>query len=401
MFSAQPSISEVPIAEARIEPVAQRMGDMTAELEAQGRSVHDFFGGDAPRVDAGIAGGDWGQNDRGFDEMLPPPPPIPGDQRMPPSYADQGPAPRDRTVEHRQGFQQQQPQPNERWPHVNPETSSPHDDAAMPPQQPLQYQPQQYAPQQMTQEEYLQRTGNYQPPQAAPPQYAPPQPPMQTFGQARTPGEVQRDVHYGTLRNEIGEMREMLNTVINQGVGGVDPVEQFAQEVGLAEYEADRMLTAGELKQVLGKVAGSLYNETRNMVQSSTPSQTPAVDPSVEAVKANMVAQHPWLANLDGQAQHIAIAGILGSAPQGGTVPGQQGQPVPGTSVQHHVGGVRPTTFVEHGSSITQQDMGPPPRPRQTMADAIALKKSRGQHVSTAEYAMALRERGLNVPLRR
>ena len=411
MFAGAPTVEEIPISQATIESPAVRMGDVHAQLEAQGMTVNEFFGGNEPRVDASIARGDWGQNDRGFEDFVPTPPPIPGDMRLPPAYA--APAPRDRTVHHMQPPQQGVPHegpplhpaavPNQQWPFVDPTTTSPHDDAAMAP--PLQQAPpQQFAPQQMTQEEYLRRTGNYQPPPVAP---VAPQPPMQTFGQARTPGEITRDQEIGRLRNEFGEMREMLTTVIAQGGNKRDPMDQFAEEVGLNEYDVDRMLTAGELKEVLGRVAGSLYNETRNMVQSAAPSQTPAVDPSVEAVKVHMRATQPWLANLDAQAQDIAIAGMLGQGgqppvPQGGTVPGQA-PPQPGTSVQHHgnVMGQRPMTFVEHGSSVTQQDMGPPPRPRETMADVIALKKSRGQHVSTAEYAMALREKGLNVPIRR
>ena len=391
-FGTPPSISEVPVAQAIIEPPSQRMADLSMGMEAQGMSVHDFFGGNDNRIEANIAQGDWGQNDRGLEEFaamgVPTPPPIPG---VGPVLTPPSPAP--------QMVNPQQPLPLQPRPamtpggHVDAQTQSPYLDAAVAPPTPPPLVPQ-GAPVQMTQEEYLAATGNAQ---YAPAAVPPPLPvPPQVFGAARTPGEIQRDLELGQMRNDMGELKGMLQTVIANGAGG-DPTAQFASQIGLSEYDADHMLTAGEMTTILGNMAGGLYNETRDMVAASAPSQQPPVqDPRAAAVTATMVAQNPWLANLDEQAQQTAIAGMLGQG--GGNIAPTAPQ---GGSVQHHIPGAqRPMTFVEHGSSITQQDMPPRPQRQRSMADVIAAKKAVGQHVTTQELALALRERGLQVPIR-
>jgi hypothetical protein len=370
------------------------MADLSMGMEAQGMTVHDFFGGNDNRIEANIAQGDWGQNDRGLEEFaaagIPAPPPIPG---VGPVLTPPSPAPQ--MYNPQQAMPPMPPQPAlTPAGHVDATTQSPYLDAAVTPPQPPPMMPQ-GAPVQMTQEEYLAATGNAQyAPAAAPP---PPQVPPQVFGAARTPGEIQRDLELGQMRNDMGELKSMIQTVIANGAGGGNPEAQFASQIGLSEYDADHMLTAGEMTTILGNMAGGLYNETRDMVAAAAPSQQPQVqDPRAAAVTATMVAQTPWLANLDEQAQQIAIAGMLGSG--GGNIAPTVPQ---GGSVQHHIPGAqRPMTFVEHGSSITQQDMGPRPQRQRTMADVIAAKKAVGQHVTTQELAMALRERGLQVPIR-
>lgn len=374
-----PTIETVSVENAVMEPVEQRVGPMLEALEERGMTVNDFFGGNDPRIDASITQGDWGQEDRGMEAFVPPQPPVPG-QHPGEMYR---PGENETTL-----FTNPQQGPAvTQYGHVDPRTSSPYDDASIAPPAPVQPLPQQGgAP--MTREQYLAATGNA-------PGQAPAQPPAM-FGPPRTAQEAYANTEMGNMRNELGELKSMLAQVIANGAGGGDPTARFAAEIGLDAYEADHMLTAGELTTILGTMAGSMYNETRDMVKAAAPSPAQG-NPQAEAVRAHMVARYPWLGSMAGQAQDAAIADMLGSggAPTPPIPPGSQ-------SVQHHAGGQRPATFVERGSSVTQQDMGAAPRQRRgDMADMVLAKKARGEHVTTNELGAALRSRGIMVPVRR
>ena len=71
-----PTIETISVEQAQMEPVEQRVGPMMQELERQGMTVHDFFGGNANRIEGNPGAGDWGQNDRGLESFIPPPPPV-------------------------------------------------------------------------------------------------------------------------------------------------------------------------------------------------------------------------------------------------------------------------------------------------------------------------------------
>lgn len=352
----QPEISEIPIEHAHHPSAEERFGDLSQAMNEAGIDASALFGAAEPNIPASIAEGDWGQNDRGHGQVLPPQPPVPGEVPTP--------APRNRNVTptNADGF-------------PDPTTTSPYDDAAV--RRPADPQPQQRQQADLSPEEYLQLTGNDNNAND-----------FQQFGPQTPPQQLVENTQLGHLKNEVGELKAMLAQVLSGESN--DPEAAFAAQVGLNEYDPDHVLTAAELRTILARTAGSLYNETRNMVTQSAPSQT-QVDPRVEAVKAQMLQRYPWLGQLEGQAQDTAIAGLMGQG-------GQQPSAPSGTqSVQHHPGGQRPATFVERGSSINQQGV-PTPRPRQTMADVIAAKRARGEYVSTEELGMALRERGVGIP---
>lgn len=362
-----PEVSEIPVEQAQHPSPQERFGDLQMAMDQAGVSVDSIFGAAEPNIPASIAQGDWGQDDRGFGSMVPQPPPVPGHVDPP------APAPR------RQDVAPPQPQRTEHG-FVDPATSSPYVDATVQPPAEVEVQPRGVAD--MTPDEYLAATGN-----------APVDPTYERMAPARTPEQITEDTRLGQMRNEIGELKQLVTAVL-AGEGPKDPEAEFAAQVGLDEYDPDHVLTAAEMRKVLARTAGSLYNETRNMVATSAPS--PPVDQRAEAVTAQMLAKHPWLENLEGQAQATAIAGLMGQA---GANPGA---PSGTQSVQHHVAQPqqRPATFVERGSSINQQNV-PQPRPRTTMADVIAAKRQRGEYVSTEELGMALREAGVNIPTKR